>query len=116
MATLPAKPAMKDRILETADRLFYPQGIRAGGYGLSLQPRDMAKIGYLYLQRGQWAGQRIVAEVLSGAAADGIFPAADTAAAATMMPCATLHSCHVRSPQHQALPRLRRRSALPDAR
>ncbi len=39
-----------------------PQGVRTGGYGLSLQPRDMAKIGYLYLQRGQWAGQRIVAE------------------------------------------------------
>ncbi|MDQ6640137.1 MAG: beta-lactamase family protein [Pseudomonadota bacterium] len=39
-----------------------PEGIRIGGYGLSLQPRDMAKIGYLYLHHGQWAGQRIVAE------------------------------------------------------
>jgi AcrR family transcriptional regulator len=31
MATLPAKPSMKERILETADRLFYLQGIRAIG-------------------------------------------------------------------------------------
>src|ERR1700730_14423475 len=31
MATLPAKPTMKERILETADQLFYLQGIRAVG-------------------------------------------------------------------------------------
>ncbi len=31
MAPLPAKPTMKERILETADRLFYLQGIRAIG-------------------------------------------------------------------------------------
>lgn len=36
------------------------QGIPIGGWGLQLTPRDMAKLGYLYLQDGQWAGQQIV--------------------------------------------------------
>ncbi len=35
-------------------------GIPIGGWGLQLTPRDMAKLGYLYLQAGQWAGQQIV--------------------------------------------------------
>ena len=37
-----------------------PQGITVGGYGLFMHPRDMARIGYLYLQQGQWAGQQIL--------------------------------------------------------
>jgi hypothetical protein len=37
-----------------------PQGYTLGGYGLYLTPRNMAKLGYLYLKHGQWAGQQIV--------------------------------------------------------
>jgi CubicO group peptidase (beta-lactamase class C family) len=35
-------------------------GTPIGGWGLQLTPRDMAKLGYLYLRHGQWDGQQIV--------------------------------------------------------
>jgi len=37
-----------------------PRGIPLGCTGLELSPRDMAKLGYLYLNHGQWEGEQIV--------------------------------------------------------
>jgi CubicO group peptidase (beta-lactamase class C family) len=37
-----------------------PQGVTTGGNGLSMLPRDMAKMGYLYLRNGEWEGKRLL--------------------------------------------------------
>src|SRR5262249_12549268 len=39
-----------------------PQGITAGGYGLSIRTEDIAKFGQLYLQKGKWQGKQLVPE------------------------------------------------------
>lgn len=38
-----------------------PQDETVGGFGLELTPRELAKLGYLYLNDGVWDGQRVVA-------------------------------------------------------
>lgn len=37
-----------------------PQWLPIGGFGLAMRPRDMAKLGYLYLRNGEWDGKRLL--------------------------------------------------------
>ncbi len=37
-----------------------PQGVTIGGYGLALTPSEMAKLGFLFLNQGQWDGKTVV--------------------------------------------------------
>ncbi len=37
-----------------------PEGISAGGYGLSVRTEDIARFGQLYLQKGIWQGRQLI--------------------------------------------------------
>ena len=39
-----------------------PAGYTVGGWGLTLSPRDMARFGFLYLNRGYWDGSQVISE------------------------------------------------------
>jgi CubicO group peptidase (beta-lactamase class C family) len=39
-----------------------PAGNSAGGWGLALTPREMARFGALYVERGAWEGRRVISE------------------------------------------------------
>ena len=39
-----------------------PQGITTGGWGLTVTPRDMARFGFLYLNRGIWDNTPIISQ------------------------------------------------------
>ncbi|MFL5341176.1 MAG: serine hydrolase domain-containing protein [Gemmataceae bacterium] len=59
-----------------------PQGVSAGGYGLSVRTEDIAKFGQLYLQKGMWQGKQLVPAAWVAAAtarqtSNGSNPASD---------------------------------------
>ena len=39
-----------------------PQGINFGGWGLSVKTEDIAKLGQLYLQKGEWNGKQLISK------------------------------------------------------
>ncbi len=39
-----------------------PQGNTTGGWGLTITPRDMARFGFLYLNRGVWDDKQVISE------------------------------------------------------
>ena len=59
-----------------------PEGIDAGAYGLNARTEDIAKLGLLYLRRGEWNGARIlpaawVDEATARQTSNGSNPASD---------------------------------------
>ena len=66
------KTTGQDALTYAQKRLFEPLGITdisweknvndyyRGGYGLTMLPQDMAKLGYLYLHNGMWDGKQII--------------------------------------------------------
>ncbi|MDQ6636028.1 MAG: beta-lactamase family protein [Gemmatimonadota bacterium] len=59
-----------------------PEGISAGAYGLNARTEDIAKLGLLYLRRGEWSGTRIlpaawVDEATARQTSNGSNPASD---------------------------------------
>lgn len=55
------KPRLFDPLgIKYPDWESSPQGINMGGFGLNVITEDIAKFGQLYLQRGEWNGQRLL--------------------------------------------------------
>jgi CubicO group peptidase (beta-lactamase class C family) len=46
--------------IEQPEWVESPEGVSAGGYGLSVRTEDIAKFGQLYLQKGEWEGQQLI--------------------------------------------------------
>ncbi len=46
--------------IEGMDWEIDPEGINSGGWGLRIKTEDMAKVGQLYLQKGNWNGRQLL--------------------------------------------------------
>ena len=78
---------LKPRLLEPLGIDDYvwetsPEGVSIGGYGLHVRTESIAKLGQLYLQKGQWQGRQLVpaawvAAATSRQVSNGSDPASD---------------------------------------
>jgi CubicO group peptidase (beta-lactamase class C family) len=57
-----------------------PEGYTSGFSGLSIRARDLAKIGQLYLQNGEWGGQQVIPRTWVAQAAVNQAPLGDSTA------------------------------------
>ena len=58
------KPRLFDPLgIEGAVWDSHPSGVNLGGWGLHVKTEDMAKLGQLLLQKGNWNGQQILPEL-----------------------------------------------------
>jgi len=74
LSVILTKTAKQDTFSFAQDNLFRPLAIKdvecekdpagyyLGGTGMVRRPRDVAKLGQLYLQKGQWNGKQLVSE------------------------------------------------------
>jgi CubicO group peptidase (beta-lactamase class C family) len=57
------KPRLFDKLeIKDYDWEVNKEGLNMAGWGLRLNPKDIAKFGQLYLQKGKWNGNQIISE------------------------------------------------------
>lgn len=62
LRTFAAEALFRPLGFESTDWWFVDQtGLHPGGWGMRLRVIDMVKLGYLWLQRGEWRGERVFA-------------------------------------------------------
>jgi CubicO group peptidase (beta-lactamase class C family) len=53
---------LEDVFLKVKGWIHDPSGYTVGGWGLTITPRDMARLGYLYLNGGVWDGKQVISK------------------------------------------------------
>lgn len=64
--------------IQNAHWMSGPENLTPASFGLSLRPRDLAKLGYLYLKNGLWNGQRVISSKWVSDSTRAVIPKAHT--------------------------------------